>query len=209
MNYLEIKDLNSDQRDHLLSQLLAEKADRLNGTLPTPASDAGKEILNTARGLLLDDVNDGRIDDAICEATLALETNFDDLLWDHVLEASYLHNADIESAVFLEVIGSLDLFGHDLQDQTDHKHGGELLSQVGDSVSTSYETEAFAELRAKITELLPALIQESVSWTINTVDIRDMLSAHIHSFMTESVLPNVARTICDAEVCMEPVQRPG
>ncbi|MEP2473850.1 hypothetical protein [Roseobacter sp.] len=97
--------------------------------------------------MLLDDVNDGRIGDAIWEATQALEANFDDLFCDHVLEDSFLHNADIESALFLEVIGSLALFGHDLQDQPDHKYGGELLSQVGASVSTSCDTEAFAELR--------------------------------------------------------------
>ena len=204
MHTLNLETLSSDQRDQMLLQLLAEKADLSSNTSPTPVSDAGKAILQRVTEQLLSDVGDGRIDEAISQTTHSIDAVFEEVLWNLLAEKFFELGDYVEKEFTLGIVDSLAETVLELEEGAEGDTEAELLGDVTLTLCSYKENAAFIEMVANIRCMLPQLLENSVSFKIDTNEMRDVVKMLIHDFVMGQVIPDVARNICDTEVCLEP-----
>jgi len=203
-NKITLEDLSSDQRDKMLLQLLAEKADLSSNTVPSPVSVAGKAILQHVTEGLLIDFDDGRIDEAIWQMTHATDAGFEEILWNVVADHSFEFSEDIEVEFTRDILGGLAAIVSELEVAAGNEVEAQLLEDVSLTLCSYKDKAAFTEMVANIGFILPELIEHAISFQINTNEMRNVVTKLIHDFLMGGVIPDVARTICDTEVCQEP-----
>lgn len=201
----QIETLTSDHHDQLLSYFLAKEAYESKGPPPKPASIFGQSVLNAARDFLLGQVRHGCIHDAICEATQLLEQCYDGCIWDDAVGVSFYMDDEIEGRLFSSVTDCLVIMADELFSHSESREKNEISAQANSYLSCYLRVFSLNDLKSRIRSLWSDLSKELGCGRLDFFDANIMFTLQIHNYLEEDLLWGLARTICDAEVCADPI----
>jgi len=199
MQAQNISNLSSDQRDQLLLQLLTEKAEPSENTIAQPASIAGKAMLHAVTEELDFEVNDGNIHEALSQAIETVEFELEETIWSSSDYAAYELSGQIESALTVAILGGLENAIPERPEMACDACETEMRDEIATALLSYDENPEFIKFLGDFRAALPELVEESVSWVIDTSALHIGVADLVRRFMTSQVVPNISRSICDTE----------
>lgn len=199
-----LENLNAPKRDALLAHLLAERKCERGNHAPKPRSEFGERLLYAAEEVVSEETEYGALSDAIHGANSDVQVGYDDALWWLVDEASHSIADDIRRAIIVHISRLLTGFGSGLKQEMGSTLDDQILKRVLKGVDHPLSSDALHELNAALQEKLPTFVQGSVSWSFDMSELDNFLEEQVEEFFRETILPTLARNICDAEVELAP-----
>lgn len=180
-------DLTNEERDAALLQLL-EVNRRPIFFVPSPTEE-GTATAKALGEMLHSDVAKGRIEQAIWDAAVAVESSVSNAIFLASRVARHNLSNEFEHVLSYNILTVFDAEYQELPPELDD--GAEFVSFSEDDswIGDPRNSHAFAYLMTEIKNSLPELIRGSMSCTIDNNVIRDGLSNIINGFIDDRVVP--------------------